>query len=196
MAGIDGGAEELPPRYILLSAVIPEEAGIHRLINGPAPDSRGRGMTLPRAETTLPFLDQCGGVGAEGFAATDGILTLSGLRFDADLLHTNSQSPRNLLSHFGNVRSQLRPLKADGGIEIHNLITSFLQKFADVAQESETRCIAPARGSIREVPPDIAQRCCAQKRVANRVREGVAVGVADWPFFKRNAHPAKHQLPT
>jgi|GEM_PF-2246075 len=44
--------------------------------------------------------------------------------------------------------------------------------------------------------PDITQRRSAQKRVTNRVREGVTIGVADRPFFKRNAYSAEHQLPT
>ncbi len=41
---------------------------------------------------------------------------------------------------------------------------------------------------------DITQRCGAKQRIANGVRQRVAVRMADRAFIERDSHPAQYQL--
>ena len=69
-----------------------------------------------------------------------------------------------------------------------------IQHSLGVLQESQTGGIFPTRIFVREVRADVPKSGGAQQRVANRVRQDIAIGMADRAFVERYFDASDHEL--
>ena len=134
------------------------------------------------------------GVGADGFAAADGAQTLAGLGFDAHLAWLDAESGCRPLNHAGNVRREFGALEADGGINVEDGITRFIEQVAHAAKEQQAGSLVPLGGSVREVPANVTQPCRSQQRIAYGMGQRVAIRVPHRTFLERDPHPAEDKL--
>jgi hypothetical protein len=67
----------------------------------------------------------------------------------------------------------------------------FGEQIADMLQKSQAGRVFPSRIGVGKMRADVAQSRGAQERVAERVRQRIAIGVADWTFRKREFYAAK-----
>jgi hypothetical protein len=135
------------------------------------------------------------GVSAHGLALADGVEALAGFGLDAYLPGSNGENGGELFLHAGYVRGKLGLFEADGGIHVHDGVTSLADEASNLAEEKEAGDVAPPRGSVGEMVADIAECRGAQQRVTDGVDEGVAIRVAQGAFVERNVNAAQNQFP-
>jgi hypothetical protein len=71
---------------------------------------------------------------------------------------------------------------------------AFRQQRAHVFEKPETVRALPTWVRIREMRANIAEACCAQKRITNRVRECISVGVSDRSLIEGDLNATEHKF--
>ena len=89
---------------------------------------------------------------------------------------------------------KLWPFKANRRINVYNPIASLPQQRSNLPKEYEAGCGAPFGRSIWKMPADVTQRRGAQQRIADGVRQRVAIRVAYRTLRERDPHSAQDQL--
>jgi hypothetical protein len=130
-------------------------------------------------------------MGGNRLAATDGVHTFIGLGFQVDLRCVNAEGLRQYLAHRREMRTELWPFGDHDRVYIVDLPVMHIEKLPDVIEELQTRGAFPRGVCVREVRADIAQACRAQQRVADGMRQNVAIGMADGPFIERDFDAAQ-----
>src|SRR5258708_22640449 len=69
-----------------------------------------------------------------------------------------------------------------------------IQQLLGVFQKEQAVCALPLRIRIRKMRADISQACRAQQRVAQRMRQHVAVRMPDGTFVKRQLDASDYEL--
>lgn len=72
----------------------------------------------------------------------------------------------------------------------------FAQQESDLLQQPETGNILEFLFGIGKMPPDIAERSCAQESITNCVEQDISVRVAQEAQRMRDAHTTEDQFPT
>ena len=156
-----------------------------------------RSAELPRSRRGIREgggpLKQRDGLGADGHALADSVHAFAGLGFDADLFQFDSQGCGELFPHGGNVGGELGALKFDRGVNVGDRISGPGKELPSLTEKQQARGVAPAGGRVGKVAADITQRRGAQQRVADGVREGIAVRVPHRTFVEGNPHAAQNQ---
>jgi hypothetical protein len=70
---------------------------------------------------------------------------------------------------------------------------SLVEKFARVLEEEKAVRAFPLGIGVWKVRADVAEASGAKKRIAKRVGEDVAIGVADGAFIERDVNAADHE---
>jgi hypothetical protein len=89
---------------------------------------------------------------------------------------------------------ELRAFQANRRVKVYNPIPGSSEQLVDMAKEPKARHVAPFRGCVGEVATDVTQCGRAQQRIANSVRECIAIRVAHRAFLKANAYAAENQF--
>src|ERR1700680_1032935 len=92
------------------------------------------------------------------------------------------------------MRAQLRLFGDDDCIHVRYAELVFGQQVAYAFQKSQARNIFPFRIGVRKMRADVAKPRSAEQRVADRVRQRVAVGVSHGSFVKWNFDAAEDQF--
>lgn len=119
---------------------------------------------------------------------------LVGGRFDAHLVDVDAERLCNVDLHFANEGINLRRLRNDCGVDVHegallepDLARGFLQKnFAGRA--------FPARVGVRKKMSDVFLPERTEDGIANRVHERVRIGMAIETFRVRNFNAAENEF--
>ena len=98
-----------------------------------------------------------------------------------DAVGLDADGPGEARAHLVPVRSDARFLADEHAVGVHELPAGILDALVGDAEEVERRGALPLRLAGREERADVLQAGSAEQRVDERVREHVAVGVADEP---------------
>ncbi len=142
----------------------------------------------------LGLFEQRDGVGADGFAAPDGIQGFAAFGLH---IHATGRDPErrgDILLHPGDEAGKPRPFESHRRVHVRDGVARPAEKFADVSEKDEAGSVGPARRGIGEMVADVTQGRGAQQRVANRVAQCVTVRMPDRPPVEGDVDPAQHEL--
>ena len=122
--------------------------------------------------------------------------SLLGGRLDRHLLDRAADGGGKVLAHLQDVRRQLGRLCQHGRIQIAELPAALAHERGNVPQQRDAVRALVARVGVREVPPDVAERECAEQRIHDRVREHIRIRVAVQSELERNIHAADDAPPS
>src|SRR4030095_2344742 len=129
----------------------------------------------------------------DGFSAADGVDTFVGLGLQVNRLGGDAEGLRKRFAHFREMRAELRFFRDHNSIDVFNGQVFLIQELSRVLQEHKAAGALPPGIGIGEMCADIAERRSAKERVAQRVRENVAIRMPDWTFIERKCDPADNQ---
>jgi hypothetical protein len=138
-------------------------------------------------------LDQGRALGHDGFFSPHGINALAGLGFHSDTGGGDLEYLGNPLLDGFFVRRKLRPLGKDDAVKVDDLVARL--PYTGVRPPQHIGRVAPPVFfiGVREQFADIAQRCCPQQRISNRVQEHIGIAVTDRAAVMRNGKAADPQ---
>lgn len=125
--------------------------------------------------------DVCG----DSFAVADGVDALVGLGLERNLFSGNAEGASKSFAHFREMLAEFGFFENDDRIDILNHEVLPAKQFSSVFQEEQAVRAFPLRIRIRKQLADIAEPSRAKQRIAYRVSENVAVGMANRAFVKR-----------
>ena len=115
-------------------------------------------------------------------------------RLDADELHIDVQGFGDAKFHRLDVRINLRFLRDDRRIHVHDFSIAQRDDARGFFQKNFARHILPARVGVREKVADVFLANRAQHRVADGVHQRIGVRMAIETFRVRNLHAAENEL--
>jgi hypothetical protein len=126
----------------------------------------------------------------DGFAAAYCIYAFVCFSLEMDFFRRDAERFGKGFAHFAEVRAEFRLFEDHHGVDMFYGEVLFIEEFACVFQEDEAIRALPFRIRVREMRTDVAKASGAKKRVAQRVGQNVAIGMAYRTFIKRQLDAA------
>jgi hypothetical protein len=133
-------------------------------------------------------------MGGDGFAAANGVDAFVGFGFEVNSFRGKAQRFGEHFAHLGEMRAKLRALKDHNGVDVLDGKVPFVKKLANVFEKVKAVRAFPLGIAIWEMRANVAEAGGAEERIANGVREDVAVGMPDRPFAEGNYDAADDEI--
>ena len=133
-------------------------------------------------------------MGGDGFAVANRVDAFVGFGFEVNSFRGKAQRFGEHFAHLGEMRAKLRALKDHNGVDVLDGKVPFVKKFANVFEKVKAVRAFPLGIAIREMRANIAEAGGTEERIANGVREDVAIGMPDRPFAEGNYDAADDEI--
>jgi len=133
-------------------------------------------------------------VGGDGFAPADGVYAFVGFGLEVDFFGGNAQRFGEGFAHFGEMRAEFGAFEDDDGVHVFDGEMLLVEKFAGMLEKLQAVGALPLGVGVRKMRADVAKARGAEQRVAERVGDHIAVGVAYRPFIEGDFDPADDEL--
>jgi hypothetical protein len=130
----------------------------------------------------------------DSFAAANGVDTFVGFGFEVNSFWGKAQRLGEHFAHLGEMRAKLRALKDHNGVDMLDGKPPFVKKLANVFEKVKAVRAFPFGIAIREMRANVAEAGRAEERIANGVREDVAIGMPDRPLAEGNYDAADDEI--
>src|SRR5258708_15339808 len=126
----------------------------------------------------------------DGFPAADRVDAFVRLCFQMNLIGANAQRFCQRLTHLREMRAQLGLFSDDHGIDMLDREMFLIQQLSYMFQENQTVRALPLWIRVRKMRTDVAKPRLPQQRIANTMRNHIAIEVSHVSFVKMQLHPA------
>src|SRR5260370_945195 len=128
------------------------------------------------------------------FPPPDRVNAFVGLGFQMNLFGADAQSLCQRLPHLGKMRPQLRLFSNHPRIDMLDHKMLLVQQLLRMFQEKHPVRPLPLWIGARKMRPDTANPRRTQQRIAQRMRQHIAIRMSYGSFVKRQSNPPDHEL--